>query len=98
MTQTVQCHPCLSLLEKDRSDLNLLDVLDLSEVVEVVVDASLVETTEHVQPRRVIMVAMDAEDGQLHREVIVHIVRSRILECLEPTRTLVPENLLVEDL
>ena len=78
-------------------NLNLLNVLDLPEV-EVVVDASLVETTEHVQPRWVIMITMDAEDGELHREVINHVVRPRRRQVLKLTWTLVPENLLVEDL
>jgi len=62
----VKREPGLAPLEQNRGHLYLLDVLDLPEVVEVVVDAGLVQTRKHVQARRVVVVAVDAEDRQLY--------------------------------
>lgn len=95
----IECHFCQSPLEKYRRHLNFFDVFDLPEVVEVVIDAGLVQTGEHVQPRRVVVVAVDAENRQLDTQRAVQVVRFRILvgfelSLFEPG---LPENVLVED-
>ena len=62
--------------------------------------AGLVQTREHVEPRWVIMIPMNAEYRQLNAERCTQVIRSSILESLElPLGELrVSENLLVKDL
>ena len=66
MTHAIQGNSGVSPFEEHGDNLNLLYVLDLAEVVEVVVDAGLVETREHVQACRVVVVTVDAEDWKLY--------------------------------
>lgn len=79
----IQSDPSLSPLEQHWHYVDLLHVLHFSKVVEVVVDASLVETGEHVEASGVVMIPVDAEDRQSHAQRTVRIVRLRILKRLK---------------
>ena len=64
VSDTIECDSGAATLEKHWGDLNLLDVLNLAEIVQVVVDAGLVQTRQHVQARRVVMVPVNAENRE----------------------------------
>ena len=64
VTQPVQSHFRRSFLEEYRSDLNFLNIFYLAKVVEVVINACLIETWKHVKASWIIVIAMNAENRQ----------------------------------
>ena len=101
MSQPVQGNPGLSPLEEYRSDLDLFHILNFPKVVQIVVDARLVQTRKHVKASWIIMIPMNTEDWQLHRERWIQIVCACILVSLKllPLNLILrsSENMFVED-
>lgn len=68
MPNAVQGNSGLPAFKEHWYHFNLFDVLDLSEVVEVVIDACLIETRQHIQPSWVVVVPVDAEDRKFYAQ------------------------------
>ena len=100
MPDPIKCDPSLTSLEQDRCDLDLFNIFNLAEIVQVVIYAGLVQTRQHVEPRRVIVIPVYAEYRQLNAQRWTQVVGPGILEggefpLGEPRLS---ENLLVKDL
>ena len=75
MSDSVQSYFGIALLKEDGLDLDLLDVGDLSKIVDIVVGARLVQSAEHVQPNWVIMITMDREYWQTDAQGRIQVIR-----------------------
>ena len=96
MSESVDCDLGFPLCKKNGRNFNLLYVFNFAEVVQIVVDARLVQTWKHIQPSGVVMISMDAEDGQLYCQRRIQIVRLVILKGLE-VHLLLAKNMLIKD-
>ena len=82
--------------EEDGLDFYVLYILEFTEIVHVMINLHLIQTTQQIQPSGVIMIPMDREYWQLYLQVFVQIVGFRILISLERDRILMPKHMLIE--
>ena len=68
MTDTIKSDSCLTPFEKHWNYFDFFDIFDLPKVVEVVIDAGLIETGEHVEASWVIMVPVNAIDRKFYAQ------------------------------
>ena len=60
MTDTIQSNPCLATFEKYGDNFYLFYVLNFAKVIEVVINACLIQTGQHIKASWVIMIPMNA--------------------------------------
>lgn len=61
MADAVQSYLHILFLKEDRLHMQILNVHNFAKMVDVGINVQLIQTTEHRQPHRVIVIAVDGE-------------------------------------